>query len=175
MRHLPTQRPSKKLDYPTNGPFKIVEKIGHSYRLDLPTSMRIHDVLPAEKLRRAADNPLPGQVNDPLPPINITGDEEWEVEDILAVRKRWKSLEYRVSWRNHDNDLMWYKASDIKTAPHKLRDFHLANQMLPGPPAKLPQWLRLFEDGEDNYDYADSDFEMEKDERKRFFEVSAGK
>ncbi|PQE30207.1 Demethylsterigmatocystin 6-O-methyltransferase protein [Rutstroemia sp. NJR-2017a WRK4] len=33
-------------------------------------------------------------------------------------------------------------------------------------PAKLPQWLRLFEDGEDNYDYVDGDFEM-----KRFFEA----
>jgi transposase InsO family protein len=168
MRHLPTQRPSRKLDYPTNGRFKVLEKIGHSYRLELPDTMRIHDVFPADKLHKAADDPLPGQYNEPPPPINITGDDEYEVDKVLACRKRYKSLEYHVSWLNYDADLAWYKASDLKTAPHKLRDFHLENPTQPGPPALLPEWLRLFQDGEEDYDYADGDHPMTPAQKRTF-------
>lgn len=168
MRHLPTQRPSRKLDYPTNGRFKVLEKIGHSFRLELPDTMRIHDVFPADKLRKAASDPLPGQYNEPPPPINITGNEEYEVEKILASRKHYKSVEYRVAWKNYDLDLTWYKASDLKTSPHLLRDFHLANPKEEGPPVLLPQWLRLFQDGEDDYDHVEGDHPMPIKEKKLF-------
>ena len=30
------ERPSRKLDYQMAGPYRILEKVGHSYRLDLP-------------------------------------------------------------------------------------------------------------------------------------------
>jgi hypothetical protein len=102
---LPTQCPSRKLDYPTNGRFKVLEKIGHSYRLELPDTIRIHDVFPTDKLCKAADDPLPGQYNKPPPPINITGDNEYEVDKVLIYRKRYRSLDYRVSWLNYDTDL----------------------------------------------------------------------
>jgi hypothetical protein len=76
MRYFKTLRPSKKLDMPTNGPFRVIEKVGHSYRLELPASMKVHNVFPASKLRRDPNDPLPGQVQDAPPPINITGDDE---------------------------------------------------------------------------------------------------
>ena len=52
--------PSKKLDFPKEGLFKILEKVGHSYHLDLPACMKIHPVLHADRLHNAATNPLPG-------------------------------------------------------------------------------------------------------------------
>ena len=43
-RHVKTTRPSKKLDYKKMGPFKVIKKAGtSSYKLDLPSSMRIHN------------------------------------------------------------------------------------------------------------------------------------
>jgi hypothetical protein len=105
IRHLPTQRPSRKLDYPTNRRFKVLEKIGHSYHLELPDTIHIHNVFPTDKLHKAADDPLPGQYNKPPPPINITRDDEYEVDKVLTCRKRYKSLEYHVSWLNYDADL----------------------------------------------------------------------
>ena len=34
------------------------------------------------------DNALPGQVNEPPPPINIEGELEYKVEEILALKKK---------------------------------------------------------------------------------------
>ena len=79
------------------GPFPIVEQVGNAYRLDLLHSIKVHPVFAPEKLRRAAEDPLPGQIVEPALPINVDGEEEWEVEEILASKKRWKSLYYRVS------------------------------------------------------------------------------
>ncbi len=60
-------------------------KKGHSYQLNLPALMGIHRVFHASLLRKAANNPLPGQKVTPLPPVNITGEDEWELLRIRAV------------------------------------------------------------------------------------------
>jgi transposase InsO family protein len=169
MRYFTTTRPSKKLDFPTNGPFRVLEKVGSSYRLELPASMKVHNVFPAARLRKDPNDPLPGQQMEAPPPINITGDDEWEIEDILACRKQRGNLSYRVSWLNHDVDLTWYSASDVKYAPAKIKEFHLNNPTQAGPPAKLPDWLQAFNDGVDDYDHLDGDKEMDGRSRTSFF------
>jgi hypothetical protein len=88
IRYWNTARPSLKLDNQNSGPFKIVAKEGNSFRLKLPASMNIHLVMSPDKLRKSANDPLPRQVNQPKDLVEITGDIKYEVEDILAVRKR---------------------------------------------------------------------------------------
>jgi hypothetical protein len=70
------ERLSQKLDYPMAGPYKILAKEGHSFRVDLPASMAIHPVFLADKLRLASKDPLPGQYNPPPPLVIIANDEE---------------------------------------------------------------------------------------------------
>jgi hypothetical protein len=41
-----------------------------------------------DKLRKAAEDLLLGQVNKPEDPVEIVGDIEYKVKEILAVRKR---------------------------------------------------------------------------------------
>lgn len=48
--------------------------------------MRIHPIFPPEKLRKAANDPLPGQQEDPGEPVVINDEQEWEVEQVLASR-----------------------------------------------------------------------------------------
>ena len=71
-----TDRPSDKLDFPLAGPFKIAEIVGHSYRLELPTSYKIWPILHADRLRKDPSNPLPGQVNREPDAIEINGELE---------------------------------------------------------------------------------------------------
>lgn len=163
------QRPSRKLDNARAGPFEILEKKGHSYKLDLPASMKVHPVFSADKLRKDPADPLPGQEEDAPPEVNITGDIEWEVDEVLASRILRKKLQYRVKWLNMDEDLTWYPASDLKYAPDKLIAYHITNPSKPGPPEALLAWKKQYDDGIDDYDDLDNDKEMDQTTRTSFF------
>ena len=134
-------KPSKKLDSQMAGPCKVLEQVGNAYRLELPESMRIHPIFSPDKLRRAASDPVPGQVIEPPEPIEIEGEMEWQVEEILASRTSRKTLQYQEKWVGYDEDRTWYPASNFKGSPHKIRDFHLSRPDAPGPPARLDEWI----------------------------------
>ena len=60
-RYIKTIWPSSKLDYKKLGKFKIFQKISsHAYKLDLPTSMKIHPVFYISLLKPVATDPLLG-------------------------------------------------------------------------------------------------------------------
>jgi len=86
--------------------------------------MQIHPVIHARYLRKAADDPLPGQVVEPPEPLEIAGEQEWEVEELLAVRLKRGKLFYRVKWEGADEDPEEYPAGNFKYCPYRLRDFH---------------------------------------------------
>lgn len=75
---------------------------GNSFKLQIPSSWKIHDVFPAEKLRKAYSDRLPGQIEAPPDPVNLTGQDEYEVEDVLACKLVNKTLKCRVTWLNRD-------------------------------------------------------------------------
>ena len=70
------------------GLFKVVEKRGSLYKLDLPNIIKVYLVFPVVLLFKDPDDALPGQVNEPPPPVNIEGEPEYKVEEILALRKK---------------------------------------------------------------------------------------
>ncbi len=119
------------------GLYKILEKAGHSFKVKLPELMKIYFVFSLDRLWKATDDPLPRQYNDSLLPIQIVKDEEWEVKEILVVRKVCSILKYCVSWVGHDKDPEWYPVSDFKYSPHKLQNFHLAHPNLLRPLYRL--------------------------------------
>ena len=79
------------------------------------------------------------------------------MDEILAVKLYRNTLKYRASWIGHDPDYAWYPASDFMGSPHKLRDFHLRYPFKPGPPKRLYEWIKAFEDGIDDYTYLADD------------------
>ena len=132
-KNIKTKRPSKKLDHKMVGPFKIKALVGSSCRLELPTSMKIHDVFHPSLLRKASEDPLPGQHNDPAPPIIVDDEEEWEVDDILDARKvgRGRKVQFRVKWKGYDKDREWYDASKFDHAKQIVDDFYNRNPTKP--------------------------------------------
>jgi hypothetical protein len=91
-----TQRPSKKLDYQMAGPFEIIRKIGNLYEVKLPDIIKIYNVFFPDRLRKAAEDLLLGQVNKLLLLIVITTEEEYEVQEVLASKLVRGKLLYQV-------------------------------------------------------------------------------
>src|SRR5690606_12383730 len=86
---------TRKLAQQNSGPHEILEKVGNSYRLRLPDSMTIHPVVSPDKLRKADNDPLPGQTADEPEPIEVDGQNEWVVERILASKISRGVLRYK--------------------------------------------------------------------------------
>lgn len=167
-KNLKISRPSWKLANKWEGPFKIIEQVGNSYRLELPKGSTIHDVFAPELLLKDPNDPLPGQASEKPQGEIIAGEEEWELKEILAVKLVRKVLKYQASWVGHDPDTQWYPASNFMGSPHKVREFHDRYPDKPGPPRKLSEWILTWEAGRDNYDELADDRPLAKSKGVRF-------
>jgi hypothetical protein len=47
---------------------------------------------------------LLGQKNADLPPVQVNDQEEYEVEQVLAVKRLRNKLRYRIKWKGWDDD-----------------------------------------------------------------------
>jgi hypothetical protein len=140
--NIKTTRPSKKLFKKNLGPYKIIERPGtHSFTLRLPKSMRaLHPVFHVSQLEPAHPNIIPNRVQPPPPPIEIDGEPEFEISEILDSkidnRRRICKLLYLVRWEGYegtDEETSWILASELDHASEVVADFHSAYPDKPGP------------------------------------------
>ena len=126
-RNVKTTRPCKDLEDKQLGPYQITAKVGTSYHLRLPVSMKhLHPVFSPKLLRPYPGDPLPGQHSEPPRPITIEDDEHWEVDDILDSRRYRGRIQYKVKWTDLDRDDEWYYADkgEFDGSEEVLDEFH---------------------------------------------------
>ena len=126
-RNIPRTRPCKKLDSKKIGPFKILAKIGGSaYKLDLPPSMRIHNTFHIFILELYHANKFSSQQAQPLPPIIIEGEPEYELEQIIDSRLHSGKLQYPAKWTGYSpkHDKVWYPYENFENAGIATQQFH---------------------------------------------------
>src|SRR6266404_313034 len=127
--HLKLPHQKAKLTPKRLGPFKILKEISPvAYRLALPVNWRIHDVFHASLLNPYHETKVHGPNFTRPPPDLIKGEEEYEVERIVAHRMfgRSKSLQYLIKWRGYpESDNSWEPADQVH-APDLVKHYHSA-------------------------------------------------
>ena len=119
-KNLPTLRPSKKLNAIRIGPFEVKKRIKEvNYELRLPRNMRIRPVFHISLLEPApADAPLETD-------IEMEPDQtDYEVEQILDVRKFGKQWRYLVRWKNYPPEEDSWEPLKCLNCPQRQREFH---------------------------------------------------
>ena len=103
----------------------------------------IHPVYHVSQLEPAVPDPIPGRVQSPPPPVEIDGEPEYEISEILDSkldkRRRCKLL-YLVRWLGYegtDEETSWIPATELGHAQEILSDFHTAYPRKPGPLSSL--------------------------------------
>ena len=131
-QYMMSARASKKLDYKRIGPYTVSKVINHNaYKLDLPPTMRVHNVFHVSLLDRYRDS-IPGQPLAELTPIVIGDNEEWEVDRILNSRYRHRRLQYLVQWAGYSHlRTSWEPADNLENASELVEEFHHENLTRP--------------------------------------------
>lgn len=132
-KNIRTVRLSKKLDHKRLGKFKVSQVVSpYAYKLDLPASTKVHPVFHVSLLEPAADNPIPGQVIVPAPPVEVEGHEKWEAVTVLDSRLFRRRPEFLVKWRGYDT-ATWQPAASLENASEAVGEFHHQYPTKPGP------------------------------------------
>jgi hypothetical protein len=109
-------------------PFKITERIGKvAYRLDLPSSMKIHNVFHVDLLLPYKETEAYGPAYTRPPPHLINEEEEYEIESIrdtrMTGRGKGRKQQYLVHWKGYPvSDDSWVDKKEMN-APDLLKTF----------------------------------------------------
>ena len=101
--------------------------------LDLPQSMKIHNVFHTDLLLPYKETEQYGTPFTRPPPI-IDNEEEYEIENILDARRHGRSfkLQYLVHWKGYPHsDNSWIDHKDLH-APDLLKEFYTSNSATAG-------------------------------------------
>jgi hypothetical protein len=64
-------------------------------------------------------------IHDPFSPIEVNGEQKYEVEDILNSRISNHQLQYFVHWHGHDvSEHIWESMINLLNAMEKVHEFH---------------------------------------------------
>lgn len=107
--------------------FLIVKKMRTSYELQLPQTMKIHNVFHLNLLHKNSGNFLSDQIQKSSESIVTADNEKWQLTDIVNSHWHYECLQYCCVWVNEKaRDLKWYYADERKfeNSADIVNDFH---------------------------------------------------
>jgi hypothetical protein len=123
-------QPTAKLAPKRHGLFKVTRVMSAvNYHLELPTQWSIHPVFHIDLLTPYHETSMHGANYQRPPPDLVGGEEEYEVETVLASRRfgHGKKLQYLVKWKGYpDSDNQWINKEDV-FADDAIREFKSSN------------------------------------------------
>jgi len=126
-KYFRSTQPSKKLSEKNLGPYSIIAQVGSlSFTLRLPDSMcAVHPIFHVSQLELAIPNTIPDRMQPPPPPVEVDGEPEFEIAEILDskvdCRRKSCKLLYLVCWSSYEGQ------SFLELEPSKVSDsLHLA-------------------------------------------------
>jgi hypothetical protein len=120
-KNLKLKRPKKSLWPKYIRPFEVLELCGKlAYRLDLPVTWQIHNVINISRLERwqGDDHLYQGPVIV-LDEVEFETEQEYKVECILKHKEDQDGvLHYKVKWMGFDKpkDITWEPAEHLRSA-----------------------------------------------------------
>ena len=100
----------------------------------------VHPVFHVSMLEPATLNLILNRIQSPPPPVEINGEPEYEISEILDSKvdkhHRHCNILYLVRWAGYegtDKETSWVLASELGNAPEIVSDFHATYPAKPGP------------------------------------------
>jgi hypothetical protein len=122
--------PAAKLAPKRHRPFPIIRVLSPiTYELHLPVQWKLHPVFHVDLLTPYRETEFHGANYDKPPPDLIDGEEEYEVERIVASRHfgQGHKLQYLVKWKGYpDTENQWVAKEDV-FAEDAIKEFHDLN------------------------------------------------
>ena len=118
------KRATKKLTEKFIGPY-VVKKIvsENAVELELPAVLRIHPVVNVRRIVKYKKQ-VERQKKIPPPPVEVAGEKEYGVEEILDRQERRGKTKYLVKWKGYTVEgNMWEGLENLKNAKEKIEEF----------------------------------------------------
>jgi hypothetical protein len=128
-KNLNMKRPTRKLAEKQVGPYEILEIISsNAVRLKLPKSLPIHPVVNVSSVRPYRAPAFKGQKPNEPAPVEVDGQQEYEVERILDSRRHRGKLEFLVGWKGFTAEHnSWESEKDVANAKARVKQFYQEN------------------------------------------------
>ena len=100
---------------------KIV--LENAVELELLALLRIHPVVNVRRIVKYREQ-VEGQKKIPPPPVEVAGEKEYEVEEILDRQERRGKTKYLVKWKGYMMEKnTWEGLENLKNAREKIEEF----------------------------------------------------
>jgi len=103
----------------------VVKKIvlENAVELELLVSLRIHPVVNVRRIVKYREQ-VEGQKKIPPPPVEVAGEKEYEVEEILDRQERRGKTKYLVKWKGYTAEgNIWEGLENLKNTREKIEEF----------------------------------------------------